>query len=1037
MNKLVSISMKQAAAVIIAIVMLFGGGIYAASGLKTELMPDISVPMVFITTQYPGPPQDVMEQVTKPIEKKIAGLDGLKSVASTSSDNFSTITVSLKEKADPEKKKTEIDSLLQEVKLPDSASRPKVATFGLASIPSLYLSITADGGMSQSELDQWFAKEIKPAFQALSGFDHMDEIGSRETTLRIKLDAEQLAAYGLTPPQVSNELQQVLTSAPAGSVEMNGNTLMARVKGNINSVYSLENIGLTTGAGNTVLLRQLGKIEAISESGFVARMDDKPSIGIILYKTKDANAVEFADNALQLAEDWQTKHPGIVFKTIYNSSTEVKKSIQGMLKEGITGALLAALMILLFLRNMRMTLIVLVSIPLSILITLLVMNYLNITLNILTLGGMFIAVGRVVDDSIVVIENIYSHLQKVEERSESVIKHATVQVASAITSSTLTTVGVFAPIGMVSGMAGQMFRPFAITLAVAMLASLLVALTVIPLLAKLLVLRSGKIKHEEHKEGRITHTYRKILEVTLNHRFLTLLIAGGLFIVSIVGTVPFLPITLMPENEEPRAFYYTIKMPYETSLQTTDAKVKDMERILQDAKDENGDMQFTFVQSFVGYNDGTAPLPYRAQIYTEVNEHSEVKQVREHYKTRLMAELPQGAELEARTLEGGGGGGADFQYSLKGDDQRLLTEAAAMIKEKLKEYPELKEVRDTLSDAKKELEIEVDQNKARQYGLNAALVQQTVGSWLLKDDIGDLKLDNVLYKTTLELDKSNMGTMAKLGKITFRTADGAVVYLDDIAKLKEVEAPASISRDRQEQVVTISAKIEGQNKGGISSQVAIDLDQVPLPDGVSREVGGVNADIGENFSQLFVAMGAAVFIVYLIMVVAFSNASAPFAILFSLPLAVIGGLVGLFVTGESINITSLIGFMMLIGIVVTNAILLIDRAQQLRKEGYTVRHALVEAGAVRLRPIVMTAVVTAVAMSPLALGISEGGTLISKGMAVVVIGGLTSSTILTLVVVPVVYELIESFKNRVARLFGRREKTHSSDDMLKGVMIDE
>lgn len=1035
MNKLTSFSMKNIGALFIMIIMLFGGGLYAAGNLKTEIMPDISVPMVYITAQYPGAPSDVMEQVTKPIEKKIANMEGVTSLDSTSSDNFATIIVTLNDKADPEKKKQDIESLLQEVNLPASASTPKVSTIGFASIPAYYLAIYGENGMSQSELDQWYAKEIKPELESIPGYDHMDEIGARETKLTIKLDAGKLNDFGLTPGQVSGQVRQNLTSLPAGVVDLDGSSLMARVKGDTNSVYNLENMDLLTQSGTRVRLNQLGKVESISESDFLARLNQQPAIGIQLYKTSDANAVDFAREIESLFAKWEQQLPDIAFKTIYDTSELVSSSISGMVHEGLTGALLAALVILLFLRNIRMTLIVLVSIPLSILITLLVMNSLDISLNILTLGGMFIAIGRVVDDSIVVIENIYSHLQKAQERGESVIKLATREVGAAITSSTLTTVGVFAPLAFVSGMVGQLFQPFAITLSTAMLASLLVALTVIPMLAKVLVLRGAKIKHHEEKAGRSTAIYRRVLEWSLRHRIKTLLAAGLLFIASIIGTIPFLSITLMPEEEPPRQFYFVVKMPYETSLKTLDAKIKDMEEILHLAKTADGQPQFTFTEALIGFDGSTEATPYRAQIFTEVSEGSNVKAVQEQYKNILMAELPVGSELDVRSLQSNSAGGSDFQYSVKGDDLNRLAEASALLKEKLKDFPEIKEVEDSLSDAKKELEIEVDQNKVWQYGLSASTVQQTVAGWLAEDKIGDVKLDNITYTTTVQLDKSGIDTLSKLGDIPFRTGSDSIVYLKEVAKLNIINAASSIRRNNQEQVVNITAKIDSPNKGGVASQVARALDQVELPDGVSREVGGINEDIGENFSQLFVAMGAAVFIVYLIMVIAFGNLSAPFVILFSLPLAVIGGLLGLLISDEPLSITSLIGFMMLIGIVVTNAILLIDRTQQLRDEGYTVRHALVEAGMLRLRPIIMTAVVTMVAMLPLALGLNEGGVLISKGMAVVVIGGLITSTILTLVVVPVVYELLESFKNRMGRLFRRRGRVDkSSDDISEGVV---
>lgn len=1026
MKGIIGFSMKNVSAVLIAIVLLFGGGIYAATTLKVENMPDISFPVVLVTTTYPAPPKDVMDEVTKPIEDKIANVEGLDILSSTSSDNTSMIIAQFEQSVDVDEKKQEIDSLLQDVRLPVTASRPKAATFGFASIPAMYLAVNAGDGMSQTELDKLYKDEIEPAFESINGVDHIDSVGARETSVDIELNADTLSSYGMTPAQVSNAIKASLSDGAIGTVEFNGNTKMARVSGDLDSLYNLDNLEIATPQGQTLLLSELAQIKAVSDADFIARLDNKPAIGIHLYKTSEANAVEFSDAANELIAGWQQTQPNLTFNKLYDAADEVRESIGGLLREGIVGALLASLMILLFLRNVRMTLIVLVSIPLSVLITLLMMTYFDITLNIMSLGGMFIAIGRIVDDSIVVIENTFTNLQKAQERNESVIVLATRQVAMAITSSTLATVGVFAPLGMVTGIVGSFFRPFAVTVACALMASLLVALTVIPMLAKLLVLR-GKIKHhDEESKGRVAGFYERVLSWTLTHRIKTLLISGLLFIVTIGATIPLLSINFIPDMDADRQMSYTIKLPYETSLESTDLQTREIEAMLREAKDEAGQPLFTFVESLVGYANDDEPVDYMAQIYTEVNENADPKTVKKQYGDLILADLPQGSEVTPGSLAGGGGGftSTDFSYSLKGDDQAALEQAAVLVQEKMKEFPELTDIEDTLSDDKTEVKITVDRGKARTFGLSAASIRESARAWVQKEELGDIKLDNVLYATTLQLNQADKNSLEQLGKMPLQAANGSTIYLNEVAKLEEVQAPASLSREDRSQLVKITAGIESENKAAVSGQVSQALAGIELPEGVSREVQGVSADIEESFTQLFVAMAVAIMIVYLIMVLAFGNAGAPFAILFSLPLAAIGGLLGLVISGESLNVTSLIGFMMLIGIVVTNAIVLIDRAQQLRKEGYTVRHALIEAGLVRLRPIIMTAGATIVAMLPLALGFSHG-TLISKGLAVVVIGGLTTSTLLTLVVVPVVYELIESFKARVARMFHRKPAAQS------------
>jgi len=1026
MNRLTKFSMKNVAALFIIMIMLFVGGFYSATQLKVENMPNVSFPVVAVTTTYTGAPKDVMDEITDPIEKKLANIEDLDSMTSTSSDNFSMVILMFKQNVDTDKKKQDVQDLLAEVKLPATAGTPKASTFGAASFPSNYLVAYAANDASQTELDKNFKDTIKPGLEGLKGIDHMDIIGARDTSLDIELDASALANFGLSPGQVTNAINSAVAKSPIGSVEISGNDKMARVTGNINSIYELQQVEITTPKGDIVKLDQVARVQSITESDFNGRLDGKPAIGMILYKASSANAVEFSDNINKLLTEWKTTMPNVEFKNTYDSSIQIKDSINGLIREGIIGAVLASLMILIFLRNVRMTLIVLVSIPLSILITLLLMTQLGLTLNTMTLGGIFIAVGRVVDDSIVVIENIYASLEKAQERKESVIALATSQVAMAITSSTLATVGVFAPLALVTGVVGGFFRPFALTIGCALLSSLIVALTVIPMLAKLLVLRGkpGKAHHDEAAPGKVTIFYEKVLTWSLKHRIKTLLISGLLFVVTIAATVPFLSLSFLPSSKPSQTMYFQMKLPYETSFEATDLKTKEIEKVLQDTKDSNGKPVFQFVEALVGYGGSDDErVPYVSRIFVEVNDSVDPTKVKDQIKDFMLSELPAGSEVEPKEMEGDfGASSTDFAYELKGDDQLQLEKAAKLVKDKLATFPELSEIEDNLSDAKTEIEIAVDQNKARAYGLSASTVRDTARTWITKQSLGDMKFDNITYTTTVSLDKSDKNSLEKLGDIPSTASNGSTVLLKEVAKINEIKGAASLGREDQQQLVKVTAKINSDNKNAVSHALSEALKTVELPEGVSPKVTGVSADITESFTQLFVAMAAAIFVVYLIMVLAFGNAGAPFAILFSLPLAAIGGLLGLVIAREPLTVTSMIGFLMLIGIVVTNAIVLIDRAQQLREEGYTVRHALIEAGKVRLRPIIMTAGATIMALFPLALGISGEGGLIGKGLGVVVIGGLATSTVLTLVVVPIVYELIESVKNRFGRMFKRNKK---------------
>lgn len=1019
-RKIIAFSMKNVAALFIIIVMLFIGGFYATTQLKIENMPDVSFPVVAVTTLYTGAPQDVLDQVTAPLEEKLANLEDLDSMTSTSSDNFSTIVLMFKQNADPNQKKRDVQDMLDEVDLPDAAETPKVSTFGAASMPSNYLVAYAADGVRQAELDKHFEDTIKPGLESIKGLDHMDVIGARSTSLDIRLDASALSLYGFMPSQIGDAIKAAATRSPIGSVEVDGNEKMARVTGNLNSLYELEQLELTTPAGDSVPLSRLGQIQAVTESDFIGRLDGKAAIAMVLYKTGATNAVEFSNAIEEKMHDWESALPGVVFQNTYDSSEDIKHSINGLIREGIMGAILASIMILLFLRNLRMTLIVLVSLPLSVLITLLLMNQFGLTLNTMTLGGIFMAIGRVVDDSIVVIENIYGSLERAQKRNESVIALATEQVGSAITSSTLATAAVFIPLGLVTGFVGEFIKPFAITIVISLLASLLVALTVIPMLAKVMVLRSisgkpGAAAHAEHG-GRLGAGYGKVLKWSLNNPVKTLVVSALMLVITLVVTLPSLPVSLLPNPENSKSMYVQVKLPYDTPFEVTDVKTKQLEALLSGQRDSNGDPVFGFVKALVGYaGSDDDRVPYASQLFLEASEKVSAARVKEQLSPLMLAELPPGSEVTVHSLDATAEGiTEDFAYALKGENQALLEQAAHIVKEKLYTFAELSEIEDNLGDAKTEVQITVDSEKARAYGLNPEVVRNLAAVRIQKQKLGDLKIDNQTYETTVSIATEDQNTLEKLGDMPLQGA-GGVVLLKEVAKISEIEGAASLAREDQQQLVKITAKIVGDDKNRISANIAAELKKLELPEGVVPQAGGITDDINDSFSQLFVAMGAAVFLVYLIMVLAFGNASAPFAILFSLPLAVIGGLLGLYVTGEVLTSTAMIGFLMLIGVVVTNAIVLVDRAQQLRAEGHTVREALMEAGRVRLRPILMTAGATIMALLPLALGMAGEGVLIGKGLGIVVIGGLLSSTVLTLVVVPIAYELIENIKLKLGR----------------------
>ncbi|WP_275983639.1 efflux RND transporter permease subunit [Paenibacillus hamazuiensis] len=743
MSRLTNFSMKNVSAVFIIMFLLFGGGLYAGSELKMESLPDFSFPIVVVQTRYVAPPQDVLDQITKPIEKELANVEGLNTISSTSSDNVSTVVLEFGQGRNLKEAKRDVESLLQNVSLPQGAERPKAMTTGFANDPVYYMAIYGENGISQAELDRVYEDTILPAFNGLKGIDHVASIGNHEAEIRIKLDAKALNAFGLAPRDVEQSIQNALQSSPAGNAKIDGQSRMVRVSGEINTVYSLEKLNVTTPKGDVLPLGKLASVSSVSESKYIARLDGKPTIAVHLYKAKSANAVQFAEGADKLIEGWKQTLPNVKFHTVYNAAADIKLSIEGMVKEGVIGALLASAMILVFLRNVRMTMIVLVSIPLSILITLLVMAPLGITLNIMTLGGIAISIGRVVDDSIVVIENIYTQLVKRQERSEDVIRFATKQVATAITSSTITTVGVFGPMALVGDTLGEIFRPFALTIVVALLASLLVSVTVIPMLAKLMVLRRKKAIPAHHEGmGSMSERYRRSLDWVLRNRIKTLLLTGLIFVVSIVSTVPFLGASFMPQSEADKLIMVEVKMPPETSFDMLDLQMKQIETIMAEAKNDNGGKTFDYVEALIGYYlNADERTENRAMFFLRAGETTDAKAAAKQLKEKIVYELPQKSTVESTVLSFGSvSTGDDFVYHLKGENELQLEKAAEAVKEKLKSYPELIGIKDSLGDKREEVEIAVDPEKSRLYGLSSAQILEMVAAWIGVKDIGDFRV---------------------------------------------------------------------------------------------------------------------------------------------------------------------------------------------------------------------------------------------------------------------------------------------------------
>jgi multidrug efflux pump subunit AcrB len=758
----------------------------------------------------------------------------------------------------------------------------------------------------------------------------------------------------------------------------------------------------------TVFLKDIASVTmGEAEQTFYTRADLKRGIIINVYKNDDANTVGVASDIKTALDELSKTNKNVTFNRIEDSSDIVKSSVEGMVKEGLLGAFFAVLIIALFLRDIRATVIAVISIPLSILIALILFPVLNITINTVTLAGITVAIGRIVDDSIVVIENIFRRINEGDADRENLIENATKEVSSAITSSTITTIAVFLPLGFVSGIIGKFFVPFAITVVICMIASLLVAITVVPVMCKLML--QNRPAHK-HRPSRVVNIYNTVLKKALRHKLVVIIGSLALLGVSLF-MVSRVPIQFMPADT-------TSVLEAKLNLAPGTASSKTNEEALKFEKYLAGDPNVKNVVSSVGDNTGSGSgMSYNIQASNEASFIIVLKDGIDYSMaakeiTLKAKEFNKVDESIAVRTVSSTGQKDNFSLIVKGDNMKSIEKAATRITKELETTPEFMNLSNNLAEKKKEISVQIDNDKAANKGLTPLMVAGIVRGMMVDNTIMTIKDGGKDVDVVMGFKNMDINSLDKVKNIAVKIS-GISFKLKDVANIEENYGPVSISELDGNQYATITADISGNDTQTISTNAKAKVDAIKdqLPKDITYSLGGSSKMINDGFSQMGMAMAVAVLLVYVVMVLAFGEATAPFAILFSLPFAAVGAIFALFITKQALTMPALIGMLMLIGIVVTNAIVLLDRVQSNRKKGMIITEALLEAGSIRLRPIFMTAIATVMALTPLALGFSKG-TILSQGLGIVVIGGLTLSTLLTLIIVPVIYASLETFKEK-------------------------
>jgi HAE1 family hydrophobic/amphiphilic exporter-1 len=1052
-----SLANRSVVALITAIIAIFG--FVSFGSLKQELIPSIETPQAAIVTTYIGASPEVIDkQVSQPIDTAVRALDGLVSSTTTSQSNISIVRVEFDYGTSTSKVTEKLNAALAAVTLPSDA-KAKVLSGSFDSVPIIVLGVSANSGNNEA-LAKTISDVASTEFSGISGVRDVTVTGVVEKRVNLKFNQTKLAANGLSSQSVVSALQSNGFVVPAGTIDDKKGTISVEVGTPVNSIEDFKNLPLigskttvskpTTGFPTTGIPSgipsgiTIPSTPTVSTSSTALRISDvatvtyenapvtsisrvngKSVLSISITKTQDANTVAVSHGVQDRLGEFKKKLGDVSIVTVFDQAPFVEKSLENLSTEGSLGLGFAIIVILLFLLSVRSTLVTAISIPTSVLITFIGLGFFGYSLNLFTLSALTIAIGRVVDDSIVVIENINRHLAYGEPKKKAILR-AVKEVATAITAATITTVAVFLPITFVGGLIGELFRPFGFTFAIALIASLLVSLTIVPVLAYWFLKAPAQVEHKDEAaakahEDQVRHAeeererkswlqrgYLPILSWTQRRPVITL-ISAFLILMVTFGSASLLKTDFIGSSGS-TSFVINQTLPSGATLEQQDKAAAKLEGILLAHK------EITTVQTSIG-SSGDGRVAFGASAGgTSIQVTTKDKTDQTALQDGLTKEFANDTSLGEVKFSGGGGPSfgssstIDIKVTASTDEQ--LNAGIAAVQKVMVGTKDTSEVTDSLAEKQRTLRVTVKRLAAAKKGLTEIAIGGIVASAMKPSSIGNVNVDGV--STPIYVVKTDLAnTVAKVKNISVPTAAG-MVKLSSLATIEEVEVPTAITTEKGDRSAKVMLTPSGDNLGAITADVTKRLKTAVLPTGVTATIGGVSASQADSFSQLGVALLAAVAIVFIVMVATFSSIVQPLILLISIPFAATGAIGLLLATDTPLGVSAIIGMLLLVGVVVTNAIVLIDLINQYRREGKPTQQAIMDGARQRLRPILMTALATIFALTPMAIGLTGSGGFISQPLAIVVIGGLFSSTVLTLVIVPVLYWLVEGRKERKA-----------------------
>lgn len=1014
-------AVEKSVSVIMLMLLIILLGVVSLFKLSMDLLPKIDVPIAVVNIQYPSAgPHEIENIITRPVEAAMAMVHNVKGITSISSEGNSSVIVEFNQNTNMDFATLEMREKVDLIRnyLPEDISVPTVMKIDPNALPIMQIGVT--GNRSNIELYHMAENYIKPRLERLTGVAAVDVSGGSEEIIEIIVDPIKLGNLGISLQQLVGILRAENINLPVGDIIDGKGTKLIRTIGEFKSLEEIKNLPIPSPTGVIVPLKDMASIDRIiAPPSEIALMNGRESIRITIQKQPVANTVKVADiihnELLKLKEE----NEDIEIEAIIDQSLYIKNSIGNVAKTAMYGGILAIIVLYLFLRDSKSTLIIALAIPISIMATFTLMFFFDITLNLLSLGGFALGIGMLVDNGIVVTENIHRYREKNSDNNEFAIAGAS-EVAMAVTASTFTTLAVFLPIAFVEGMTAQIFRELALTVTFALLASLLISLTLVPMLSARLM-KSPRLRVEEKASllngfnkifDKLKLYYRNILRWCLGHRKTALVMALLIFIAS-MATMLFVGAEYFPEFDE-GTFTIDIRLPQEATLQDTQGVAHEVQEILKNYSEVEatfvniGGRDTFFILSQQKRNRGTIDGRLIPRNDRRLSTAEIVDKIR-----RDLRRIP-GADIKiesSSSLMSMGFGGSSVEIEVSGEDLETLKDISDDIVKFIEEIEGTREVKSNYVEGRPQLALRVDRDVASRYGLQAAQVATTVNQLVKGFNATNLKENGKEIKVMVKGEDYLRSSQGSFMNMPIITPLGISVPLQQVADIETVRGPSTIRRRDQVRTITVSGAVVNRDVNSVNNEVKAKLDNYNFPPGYGYKFRGQREQLVEAVSSLILVGILAILLVYMILASQFQSYMYPFIIMLSVPLAFSGGALGLFVTRRAVSVPALIGAVVLAGIVVNNGIVLIDYINVLRKQGINREDSLIEAGDTRLRPIMMTTFTTVLGLLPLAIGLGEGGEA-QAPMATVVIGGLMLATLLTLIIVPVMYVIIDDLQIR-------------------------